>query len=84
MRGRLLEFPDGIRHALSPEWFGEAKVRTDVGPVNEAKQVQQRHGGHDHEIDLEAQAALGLLVEDDERVAIPGVRKLRSALDAFP
>lgn len=47
---------------------------TDIGSVNEAEQIEKRHGRHKVQVQLSAQPGLGLGVELDEGVAEPGAR----------
>lgn len=50
--------------------LGKWARRTDVGPVDEAEEVEQGDGGHDHEVDLPPQLGLGLWVELDEGLSM--------------
>lgn len=45
--------------------------RTDVGAVDEAEEVEEGDGREDVEVDLEAEARLGLAVGDHLRLGIP-------------
>jgi hypothetical protein len=49
-------------------------ILTDIGSIDEAEQVKQRHGWDDIEIDLPAELGFGLGVEGDEGVPIPSSR----------
>lgn len=43
---------------------------TDIRTIDEAEEIQNSNGGHNHQINLEPQLRLGLWVELDQRVAI--------------
>jgi hypothetical protein len=47
-----------------------AACRTNVGSINEAKEVEQRDGGDDHQVDLPPQLGLGGRIEGHERPSI--------------
>ena len=50
---------------------GGWKKPTNVCPINETEEVEKGDGRDDVEIDLQPESTLGLLVEDDERTAMP-------------
>jgi hypothetical protein len=45
-------------------------IHTNIGTINKAEEIEHKHGGDDHQVNLESQLGLCLGIKVDERVAI--------------
>ena len=62
---------------------GGWKKPTNVCPIDETEEVEKGDGRDDVEIDLQPESTLGLLVEDDERTAMPMMMMMSIFVDVY-